>query len=202
MLENNKYWLLFWLIGLFACQSDIAPGELKTYIVNPENGLIKKKNIGKVAIAVQYQPIDFLLAKEFNGNHFSKEEYKKRQKELDGAQYYHLKIGIQEQGKNIINHNLQDANQLQERLYYLSYKMDDDIQLIDGRDTLRPMLFHFERSYDLAPYNSFVLAFDQRQQQKNTDKTFILDIPFLGTGPIKLLFSGNSINNLPKLAWK
>ncbi len=188
------------LITIVGCKQSAIPSDYVRYVRNPDNGLLRSKQVGPVHIDLQYKPIPYLIANELRRNDISKEEFLPRQKELTGSQYYNLQLSVTDQPQaNIINYRLRDETEIQKRLYYLSFGMQNDIRLIDGTDTLKPMLYHFERSYDLAPHRTFVLAFEQRPDNRYKDKTLILDSPVLATGPLKLKIKADALQNLPDL---
>ena len=178
----------------------MKPSDLVKYVRQPDNGLLRTKQLNQVKIALQYKPIPFLIANELRRNTIHEEEYEQRYKELEGSQYYNLQISMPGmQGQNLVNYQVNSEEERQQRLYYLSFGLQNDIRLIEGGDTLRPILCHFERSYDMTPHRTFVLAFSQKTEKQFDDKTFILDSPVLGTGPLKLNIKGAALQNIPDL---
>ena len=201
-MKNYKCLIVVMLIGyLFgSCSIDIKPSELVRYVRNIDHGLLQSKTQGQTKAEVQYKPIPFLIANEFRRNQITEEEYHKRYEELKGSQYYNLKIELPGlEGQNLVNYNIKNEEELQRRLYYLSFGIKNDIQLVEGSDTLRPMICHFERSYDLAPHRTFVLAFEQKEETAMYDKTLILDSSLLSKEPIKLNISSESLQNIPNI---
>ena len=102
-------------------------------------------------------------------------------------------------GQDITTYRVNDPGEEQERLYYLSFQMKENIRLLQGQDTLAPVLYHFERSFDLSPHRTFVLAFEAPKSEPSKDRTFILDSPILGTGPLKLKITAKDLTNIPDL---
>lgn len=183
------------LIFLSACQTELMPADLVRHIVDVEHGLRKIKQVKDLEVDVQFKPVDFMIAQEFRSNHINEEDYKKRMKALEPLQYYNLKIGVTDGKSNITNYQVADEQALQDRLYYLSFRIKEDIGLIQGKDTLLPVLCHFERNYGLSQQRTFVLAFPKGEVE--ADRTFILDSKELNTGPIKMKFNEKDINNTP-----
>lgn len=176
---------------LISCEQGLAPNELRQFVNEEQNGLIQKKTIPPLAMEVLYKPIDYVVAQENKRSKLTKKVYEDRVEELAGAQYYNLKLTI----PNFKERQATDP----QFLYYLSYQMKEDIQLIEGRDTLRPILYHFERSFDVAPYRTFVLAFEEQDKELVSDKIFLLDSEKLGTGRMKVRFSLNDLKNIPTI---
>ena len=187
-------------IFICSCERTLPPSQLVAYVQNPENGLHKKKQIGPLKIEVQYQPLASVIANELHKDAITQEEYQHRLPDLENLQYYTLKLSVDQAGKNISTYGIQNSQEEQERLYYLSFLMKNDIHLIEGQDTLSPVLYHFERSYDLADHRAFVIAFKNKQKDKLLDKTFVFQSDILGTPiPVKFKFKENDLQKTPQL---
>lgn len=186
-------------VFIFAsCQNSVSPKDYVNYVKDYKNGLHKFKKIGALEVDVQYRPIPYVIANEFRKNNIRQEDYIKRESELSGLQYYNVKLSVAEQGQDITKYKVVSQEDYQQRLYYLSYKMKNDIQLVEGKDTLSPILYHFERSYDISDKRTFVVAFESTQNEVK-DKTLVIDAKPFGTGPIKLRMTEIDLNNLPKI---
>lgn len=190
------------LIGGFYMFSSVnyMPSDYIRWVIDTDNRIRKIKTVGDITIDLQYKPIPFVIANELRQNKIQKKVFDKRKEELSGAQYFTLKLKVDPtKATDITKYNVDNIARHQERLYYLSYQMQNDIQLVEGNDTLSTQLYHFERSYDIAPHRTFVLAFNANEINKGKDKTFILDSEQFGTGPIKIKFAAKDLTNLPTL---
>ena len=191
------------VLNLFhACTgiNEATPIELVRYVNKVENGLNQKKRIGNVEVAVKHKPLSYVISNDLRRNDITKKEYDAKNSQLSGLQYYNLELDIKDTpGVDITNVNVTDREALQERLYYLSFHMKHDIKLVQGQDTLAPVLYHFERSYDVSNHRTFVLAFEENAMNNAVDKTFVLDSPILGTGPVKLTFKEEDLKSVPQI---
>ncbi len=192
-------------IGLTLClycllgERPLPPDQLMTYLQTPEHGLRKSRQVGPLRVDLQYQPTAMVIANELRQKQIERSQFETRAQQLEGLQYYRLRLSVDEVGSDITTYELRDAQEEQERLYYYSFKMRDDIRLVDGGDTLAPVLYHFERSYDLAAHRTFVLAFECPPSKSTTTKTFILEPEYFLTGAIKLKIKAEDIQNIPTL---
>jgi hypothetical protein len=177
----------------------LVPSDYIAWVNTSENGLMKEKSISPLEVKLLYKPLPYIIANEQRSNSIDEVVYNKRLEELEGMQYYTLKLGITGEKLNVTNYEVADNAQQQERLNYLSFAMQKDIKLIDGGDTLNCALYHFERSYDITPHRTFVLAFEQKAKNKEKDKTLILDLAYFKTGPIKLNFRSTDLVSIPNL---
>lgn len=189
---------LFFLLG--SCGKEtLLPSDYIVWVNNEDNGLVKKKTIVPLEVEALYKPLDYIIANEQRTNAIDKVAYEARKKALEGLQYYTIKLGITGGKLDVTNYEVSDNGQQQERLNYLSFAMQKDIKLVEGMDTLPCVLYHFERSYDIAAYRTFVLAFEKKETNKTTDKTLILDLPYFKTGPVKLNYKIADLEAIPNL---
>lgn len=197
-IKNIFFVIIF--IGICGCgKQTLDPSDYVSWVNDEENGLVKKKTIHPLEIEVIYKPLPYVIANEKKTNNIPQLIYDARVAELEGMQYYTLKLGIVGGQHNITNFEIEDEIQQQDRNAYLSFAMQKDIKLVEGGDTLPCRLFHFERSYDLVPQRTFVLAFEQKKENITKDKTIILDLPFFKTGLIKLNYKTSDLESIPNL---
>lgn len=193
-------------LSLGACQKHtVKPSEYVALVRNEESGLSKKRQIGEYSYEVTYCPTAFMVANELRRNDITQAEYDTLSKKYEDSHYVILKIGLigADAKTNIENYGVSSNQQLEQRLYYLSFAMQNDLHLVNGADTLSPALFHYERSYDLAPHRTFMVIFPKRKQNtNNSDMTFILASSQLGTGIVKFTFEHEKLNALPNLLTK
>ena len=155
------------------------------------------KQIGTIRYELLYQPEDYILLKD-RQNGIGTGATALVEEEEDPFQYFVLTMS-EEQGADLLKSNALNGSSYQERLRYYSFEMDKDIKLIDGKDTLACKLYHFERTYDIAPYQKMVLAFDKGEDPA-ADKTFILHDQLNGSGFVKIKFPGKLFTLIPDVA--
>ncbi|MEO1438568.1 MAG: hypothetical protein AAFV80_23715 [Bacteroidota bacterium] len=179
----------------------MKPKELSLWVKDEDNGLRKTKVIEDIVFDVQYKPKDFQVANYYKKAELSKTEYEAVHEKYEDLHFFDLKISVNDPlQKDITRYQVANNEEWQERLYYLSFPMQHDIKLVEGRDTIPCALYHFERSYDVADHRTFVLAFaKQENQSDHLPKTLIIDSPVFRTGPVKLKFSESALKNLPGL---
>lgn len=195
----NKFLLLLLFITTIACQKrTLTPAELVKWVKNADNALLRKKTIGGLQLEALYCPVPYIIANELKSNHLPKAVYQKRAKVLSKLQQYQLQLAVTErEATTVVNWMIADNSASEKRLNYLSFGMQQHIYLVEGNDTLPCVSYHFERSYDAAPHRTFLVGFDN----KNTtgDKVLVFDSPEFHTGPIKIRFKEDAINNIPSI---
>lgn len=200
-MQVSKLLLCLILLSLLmACgKQELVPSDYMEWVHDPTNGLVKKKTIHPLEVEVLFKPLDYIIVNEQRTNTIDPSVYKERQLALKGMQYYTLKLGIEGDQYDVTNYEVRTASEQQARLAYLSFSLQRAIKLVENGDTLNCQLFHFERSYDLTPYRTFVLGFEQKEATKYRDKTLIVEPSFSKTGPIKLTFETSNLVAIPNL---
>lgn len=202
-MKQSSYTFLFIILGisLSACKKSLAPKAYVQWVKSAENGLHKQKEVYPLKLDLLYTPQDYQIVNNLKTNTIKEEVYQKEQDRLGDLQYYHLKLSVVDaEGRlDVGNYQIRTMAEQQKRLGYLSFGMQKDIHLIEEGDTLPCVVYHYEQSYDVKPERSFLVAFDQRVDSKDKTKTFILDSPVFGTGPMKIQIEASDLLNVPYL---
>ncbi|MBK8705978.1 MAG: hypothetical protein IPN33_22105 [Saprospiraceae bacterium] len=169
------------------------------WIQDPGNGFRKEKTIADLTFSAQFKPFEYIVCLEEKKNEIADSVVRRKVSELNGMQYYDLKISLNASGRELLKHELTSTQQYQERVNYFAFGMQNDIQLIDGPDTLACELYHFERSYDASPATVILLGFPVSKHNTSGDKTLLLYDRTFNSGLLKFTFSKKELKNLPKL---
>lgn len=181
-----------------ATEQKLSPTDYVAWITDEQHGLKVEKTIDNLVYTAQYKPCNYVICEEERKQEIPDTTVKSKQKELDGMQYIDLKIALKTGQGELLKYNLASVDQYQDRVNYFAFGMQKDIQLVEGRDTLNCLLFHYERVYDLAPYGTFMLGFPLGKEPKG-DKTLLIFDHGFNTGIVKLFFDGRGIKYLPQL---
>ena len=189
------------ILLLASCGKDVlAPKEYANYIRNEKNGLQVSKTIDGFEFSLLYKPVEYIALMQDKDENISKSVLDEKTKPMQGMQYYTFTIKT-ESGQELMREGISAENEYYERLDYIVSYMQNDISLIDGKDTLPCALFHYERNYNIAPQNNFVLGFEIPKAEENTvtDKTLVFNDQILGIGKLMLTINSNAIKNIPQL---
>ncbi len=171
------------------------PEQLVAFINNTENGFIKSKTLDQITYYGVLKPVDFLLAQKRlseNNDTLQKEDF-------EDLQYFDLRIKINDFTKEFIKYDLESPQQYRDRIDYCAFGMQHDIKLIDGKDTLNCVLFHFERGFDVIPYGHFILGFENQKNIMVNTKTLMFNDRLFNNGIIKFSFAPELMVNEPAL---
>lgn len=198
MYRNFLFLGIVLAFGLSACQPDqLAPREFSEWVENPANGLNNQREMGEYQLSAQLMPIPYqaiqLHKASLNAEHLSEMEI-----ELTESLDIHFTMAPQEGEMSFLKYNLSSLEEYQERVNYLSFEMDEYVYLLNGNDTLRPNLYHFERTFDLSPAAHFLLSFP-RPKMLEGDVILILEDHYFGMGPVRFRFDLSRLSQLPLL---
>lgn len=197
---NKLFYLGSLLLLCLSCKDALLPADYVSFINAPENGLHKTKQVGDMKFDVQYKPLPYLLAMEKRSNDISEAYYAEHEERFANQHHYNFKLDIPDNPyMDVEKVGVHTEQEWSDRLQYLAFDMKNDISLIVGQDTLAPALFHFERSYNLTSYRSFVLAFPKYAHHEELDQTLIFDSPYFNAGRIKFYIKQSDIDELPEM---
>jgi len=177
---------------------ELPPTEYVAWCRSTENNLKKSKEIGDITFSLLYKPAEYVACTEDEDCSLSADTLKEKLKELEGLDYYDLRIELTSAQGELLKYNVESAQEYGQRVNYFAFDMQRDIKLIEGKDTLDCKLFHFERAYDVAPYATFLLGFP-KSKSSTAEKTFFYQDKVFEKGIIKFTFSPNDLAQIPKL---
>lgn len=198
-MKFTKYlFLLCFLLILLGCEEDVlSPKKYIAWIESRGNGMIVEKEINNYHFSTFFRPVDYQVVKELGQSTISKETLKEKRAEMADLQYFTFRIGLVNGNGDVLKENINEPQEYQSRIEYFSFAMQKDLRLVDGQDTLPCVIYHFERSYGVAPHCNFNLAFEKGGDIGN--KTLIFDDQLLGIGRVKLTIKEEDINSIPAL---
>ncbi len=177
---------------------ELGPAEYTSWCENSENGLVANKVIGEFEYTAFYKHANYIALKEYSSPAgINADSLQKKINDLGDMEYFNFRIRSLTESTELLKVNLADEGEYFNRIEYFSFKMQDDFQLVEGTDTLKCQLYHFERVYGLSNSATVILGFEKRKH-KGSLSLYFNDKVF-NNGNIILNISKNSINNTPKL---
>lgn len=190
--------IVFVVVLICGCaKNELNPDEYINYVESEKNNIKNSKQIEDLNFSLQYCPTEYLLLKEFKTNNLSEKLLAERKKENENMVFFKLRISAKN-NPDILNYKISSNDDYYERIQYLSYGFEEDIALLNGKDTLFPALFHFERTYGVVPFADFMLAFNAKIIEPEKFLV-IIDDKIFDTGLLKFSYSNKDIQNIPKL---
>lgn len=189
-------------IGLLSCSSSsLAPEAYVNFIKNPDNGLHQVKDAGKVKFDVQFKPLQYVCLLQNNSNTISGRQLKTLEEEFAGLVYFNFSILGSSTG-DPLQSQAQDSTEYKGLVNYLSFSASKDFWVLHGPDTLKCVLYHYERNYGLASRNDVVLAFQPLGSEKDSNidsMQFCFNDKIFHTGTHSFNFSAQTLLSIPEL---
>ena len=175
-----------------------GPVEYIGYLQDPDNGLNVVAQEQGVNIALQYRPHELVVLQEARPEHVAnRAAFDARLANIGDVQYYDLVFST-ESGESFLQYNIGEEHDFYTRLDYFNHYFQDDLQLVDGGDTLSCLMYHHERPLGAAPYNHILLAFPAGSDPAAT-KQLLINERAMGLGRLCLTVEGDAIHDIPEL---
>ena len=179
--------------------SSLSPEKYKSWVESESHGLKVKKDVGDFTFTFQFKPLPYIALIESRDLNVKETFIQKRTNEMAGMQYFTLTITSKDR-KEILASHAASESEYYDRLQYLVADAQNDISLIQGKDTLPCKLYHFERDYGISPNAKLLLGFESAKgDQEKENKVLLFDEKILGGGRIFMAINASDINKLPQL---
>ena len=195
-----RHLIISLLVALFliGCgRKTLTPEGYIKWFQEHKHEYVKNKEVNGFIYEVEYHPIEELFMKEYQDSLLDIKKQQNYYNELKGMQYYTLRISKNSEN-DLVNYKTINQEDYALRVKYFSFDMQNDILLVEGKDTLNCLLHHFERTYGADPHLTFSIGFKNIPESKY-EKTFIYYDNVFNNGPIKLVFEKRLIKNTPEI---
>lgn len=176
----------------------LSPFEYVNWVHEPSSKLYYSKTIGAIKYELLYKPIDYIISKETKGRKITQTEYNSLKSEFGSMDYFDFRISIKNYSDEFLRYDLEDISQYQDRINYCAFRMENDIKMVDVIDSVACALFHFERTFNIAPYGQFLLAFP-KASSSTASRTLVFHDYLFSNGTIKIVIDPAALSHLPKL---
>ena len=171
------------------------------YVEDPENGLHKVTEANGWAYHIQYKPASYILANEANASGNTVEENTSLKNRLRGAVWFNVSIQRIKEQISPLRYNATDESEYSARLDYFLNSAANDFYLIYRTDTLRPISYLFETTYNLAPKETMIVGFSLPgfQAEPSADMQLVYTDNIFKNGIIKAYFYQKDLHNIPEI---
>ena len=178
--------------------NEILPAsEFEAWVANPDNDLMKDKEMNDLDFKICYMPREKLAINELKGDGYTEAQFRDACKHYNGMSYFNFRIGLTKGSGELLKYELASAQQYNDRIDYMAFRMQKNIFLVQGRDTLYPGLYHFERIFEVAPFATVMLAFDNQKFKPEEGFTIVYDDQLFHKGYIKYNYGPDQLIDLP-----
>ena len=194
MRVNNPNVILFNLVLLLMISCSSAPSniqEYKAWFTVEENGFIRKQDAKDFIFHVTRKPAELMAMSEIQELPIlEKSRVDSIVRTYDESEYFMLDIQLKDAkvGSNagLLNHLTGDYVSYETYFKDLAFTANEHVELVINGDTLLPLIYHFEPTYELA--KSVRLIFGFPKKNNSDEMTFIFDDELIGYGRLKFIF--------------
>lgn len=187
-------------LSLSNTKTELPLEQLVKWVGEKENDLSKTKDISEMTYHLSYMTKECMAYMELKDKPYSKEDLQKTLGYYSEMSYFNFRIELKAGQGELLKYNLKSPQQYTERISYVSFEMQKDIYLVQGKDTLLPGLYHFERTFDVAPFTTVMLAFDNKKFNPSEEFTVVYNDKLFNKGFIKYNYKPKQLIDLPNLA--
>jgi hypothetical protein len=185
---------------LCSCRGSLAPLDYVRWVEDEAHGLHLEKEVGDIKFSLQYQPVEYLTAMQEKTNSLEKGTLDSNLNSKKNTLCFLFRFESTGPQKDVLKMNLDSKQEYFDRILYMTDEMQNDFQLVSGKDTLLCKLYHYERTYNLSPRQSFLTVFERKAQAKiQDDLIFIYQDKILGTGTIRMRIKAEDIKKIPTI---
>ncbi len=191
--------LVFLLFSMACTKEKLSPDELKKYIADPGNGLLKEVTINNYKITVYYRPVDLLTEQRLRTmdkpTMDSVAEIKKRYRGI-----IHFMLSMEYNNQDILNRFSSDKVLFGEMLNRLSFNMGNYVNLVtSNKDTLPVTESIYPRMYGSTHSTAMLFAFDATKINNASSVDFNLKEFGIPVGNNTFRFAMEDLNNTPEM---
>lgn len=171
------------MLAFAACTSNrVQPNDYLEWYQQYSDDFVSTKSVGPFGFQLTYLPTEVLVMQEHGADIVKSPQWDSLVSDRGNFDYYSLRIVNTEGNMPILKHPAWNIDDYQQRVQYLAFQMQQDIKLLRGQDTSHCALYHFERSYDVTPFTTLMLAFPSGEPSA----TFLYDDQVFGLGPVMM----------------
>jgi hypothetical protein len=171
--------------------------EFLKWCADEKNNLSKSKQISEMKFSLAFLPKECMAFLELRTEKYDIDKFQSVCNHYEDMSYFNFRIEQPGGQTELLKYNLHSPAQYEERIRYMSFEMQNDIFLLQGQDTLRPGLYQFERIFEVAPYATVQLAFDNKKFDRKKEFTICYNDRLFEKGFIKFNYKNWQLTNLP-----
>ncbi len=198
-MKQLPYLFVLLLLGC-AKWGQYTEAELKAYLGDPDNGVVREKKVGTVKVSAQYRPTDLLVAQELRSTDTTPEEIS-RLKDRYGPYHYFI-LNMVSQDDHVLDMSKVGYPAFSDLLQTLAFRMDQYAYLTTSeKDTIPVADFIFPRMYGSMKSTALLFSFSREGMKRRNYEWIELNMKEFGlrTGPMKFRFKRSSLDAIPPL---
>lgn len=185
--------------------TELSPQAYLRWLNEPDGVVMREKEQGDFTFRLQYLPSEAMALNEYGIEAVGNADWTDILAAYDSAWYFQFRMVSKADDVSVVSYKTEKGQEV-ERIAHFSFGLQKELKLLHGTDTLDCSLFHFERNYQLAPYASFLLAFEKdpigsKDRNQPYELTFLYSDTQLGVGQVLIPLGRDMFIHLPKLQY-
>lgn len=188
------------LVFLAGCTgvASLPEDELGKYVLDIDNGLIKKREVGGLNIEVYYKPTGLLVAQELDGE---KDSVSYQQLYEKYGKYAYFILDLSSNNKNAL-YQSGSYDRFSENLQTLAFRMDQYVNLTTSAlDTIPVADFIYPRLYGMSSSATVMFVFNKEKVDSSDWVSFNLSEFGMGSGNQVFHFDVDDLKKAPRLKY-
>jgi hypothetical protein len=174
----------------------LSEDQLKQYILEPDNELVKEAVVEDYKIRVAYRPTDLLIAQELGTSQDIARINALRTKYSN--QYYFI-LSLSKNDREAIQAGIMPQAQFSELLQTISFRMGAYVTMTTAaRDTIPLTDYAYNRTFGMGSSNDILLVFKKEKMTGDWLQINLAEFG-LGVGRQSLRFMRKKLDNVPKI---
>ena len=199
---------------LSGCMPSIkSEAELYSWLANPENGLVKNRNVAGVALSARYLPPAYLAFRELKSAS-PQERIAQGDSVLNtyrGSYTFLLRLGPDDAAGeqfNIQELGVENLEEYRDQTYTLNFDLAPDFSLRTGKGALQPVSASMENIYGLSNSRTIYLVFSPATQQEAqilaeaSELDLVYTDRLFDTGIHHFTFESEAVYNIPSFEFR
>jgi hypothetical protein len=216
MKRKNRSFIFevtLFLLLAFSCSNSSevkSVGELKAYISNPDNGLIRTRYLNGISVTVQYIPAAMILAQDIRSGFIKSDQADSILNEYAVSHHFRITIGPDDRKENksgdVMFHKIKNYKDYKERVYLMNFELENYITLEAGEWKGKPALLNLENVYGLTKERDINVVFSPKVKKNELMQSDTLRLefedPLFDMGTLNFVFLKEDIIRIPELTIK
>ena len=136
----------------FGCKEKMTPEGLIQFIHSEASGMRHEYVVNDEKLVIQYLPSIYWKAAQMLGKNLESQA-------TDSFAMFRVYFSNQNESQSLSRHTSVNKGDYLDRLQYLDGDARYDFLFKQGSDTILPVLYHYERTYDLVPFDCINISF-------------------------------------------
>lgn len=192
---SSNFQLFFFILFITSCQykSELNPKEMVKWFEKEKSSFIHEKTVGPYQFRLKFMPSEIKILSEVDHPNLIEEKYyNERYNELKDKIFCFFEIIPIKNEQTLLETETLNAQEYGSRLNYFVSFAQQDFYMVQGKDTMKCLTYHFENTYGLKKSNTISMLFDKKNNKQDIE--FVFDDKILNTGPI--IFTQKSFSDL------